>query len=278
MDLVIKNQSFDAERALYGSDGITLVECRIEGPADGESALKESRNIEVRNCYFDLRYPFWHDTNLKIVESVMTEKCRAPIWYSKNIEIRGTNLFGVKALRECSDVVIADSSIISPEFGWSVKHIKMHDTSVEGEYFMMRSEELDFEKVSLKGKYSFQYIKDAVFDNCEFDTKDAFWHATNVVVRNSVIKGEYLAWYCDNVTFINCVISGTQPFCYCRNLKLINCEMHEADLAFEKSEVEAEITTPVISIKNPTKGTIKVPSVGEIIMDDPEARGEIITG
>ena len=117
----------------------------------------------------------------------------------------------------------------------------------------------------LKGKYSFQYIEDSTFENCNFDTKDAFWHAKNVTVRNSVIKGEYLAWYCENVTFENCVISGTQPLCYCKGLKLINCEMHGADLAFEKSEVEADITTPVISIKNPAKGYIKVPAVDEII-------------
>ena len=46
----------------------------------------------------------------------------------------------------------------------------------------------------------------------------------------------------------------------------------------KKSDVEAEITTEVDSIKNPKSGTIKVPSVGEIIMDDPDAKGEIITG
>jgi hypothetical protein len=82
------------------------------------------------------------------------------------------------------------------------------------------------------------------------------------------VKGEYLAWYCENVTFENCIIIGTQPLCYCKNLKLINCEMHETDLAFEKSEVHATITTPMISIKNPLSGKIQVPAVGEIIMND----------
>ena len=53
---------------------------------------------------------------------------------------------------------------------------------------------------------------------------------------------------------------------------MINC-----DLSFEKSDVEAEITTEVDSIKNPKSGTIKVPNVGEIIMDDPNAKGIIKT-
>lgn len=47
------------------------------------------------------------------------------------------------------------------------------------------------------------------------------------------------------------------------------------DLAFERSEVEAEIISAVESIKNPRSGRITVPSVGEIMMDDPEAKGII---
>ncbi len=273
-----KNMEFDQERALYGTDGILVSGCRFDGPADGESALKESRNIRVEDCLFNLRYPFWHDENLKIDGCEMTPNCRAALWYTENVTIRNTKMHGIKALRECADVTVADSDIISPEFGWSVRGITMKNTSVESEYFMMRSERLDFDSVSLKGKYSFQYITDSVFENCRFDTKDAFWHARNVTVRNSVIKGEYLAWYCENVTFENCTIIGTQPLCYCKGLRLINCRMENADLCFEKSEVEADIVTPVDSIKNPRAGRITVPAVGELIMDDPEAKGEVIVG
>ena len=50
-----------------------------------------------------------------------------------------------------------------------------------------------------------------------------------------------------------------------------NCEMHGADLSFEKSEVEATVTTPVISIKNPSRGRIVIPSVGEMIRTDPDS-------
>ena len=142
---------------------------------------------------------------------------------------------------------------------------------------MMRSENLHFSNVKFKGKYSFQYISDAVFENCVFDTKDAFWHGKNITVKDSVVKGEYLAWYSEGLTLINCRIIGTQPFCYCKGLKLVNCEMIDTDLCFEKSEVDAVITTPVISIKNPLSGFIRVPSVEEIIMDDENAEGQIIT-
>ena len=274
--IVVQDQVFDQERALYGSDGIDVISCRFDGPADGESALKESRDIDVRNSFFNLRYPFWHDTDLRITSCEMTDKCRAALWYTKDAVITSSKLHGIKALRECSDIVIDDCSIISPEFGWSVNDMVMRNSSAESEYFMMRSSDLRFENVSLKGKYSFQYVTDAVIENCNFDTKDSFWHAKNVTIRNSVIRGEYLAWYCENVTFENCTISGTQPLCYCKGLKLINCRMENADLAFEKSEVEADLLSPVISIKNPYSGYIRVPEVSEIIRDDENAKAEII--
>lgn len=272
----IENKTFDRERALYGSKGIVLRNCNFDGPADGESALKESRDVSVSHCFFNLRYPFWHDHGLTIADSEMTDLCRAALWYSDKIDIVNTKLHGIKALRECSQVNLQGCDIISPEFGWFVREIKMTDSKAESEYFMMRSNKLTFGHVQLKGKYSFQYIEDSVFENCVFDTKDAFWHAKNVVVKNSVVKGEYLAWYCENVTFENCKIIGTQPLCYCKGLKLINCEMEDTDLCFERSEVEATLTAPVLSIKNPASGHIYVPAVGEIIRDDENAHGEVI--
>ncbi len=272
---VVEKQTLDEERALYGSKGIIINDCTFDGPADGESAVKEASDVQVNRCFFNLRYPFWHVHELAIHDSEMTALCRAALWYSDHVAVTGTKMHGIKAFRECSDVVIRDCDIASPEFGWSVRNIEMTDSVAESEYFMMRSEDMVFKNVTLKGKYSFQYIKNAVFENCNFDTKDAFWHGENVVVRNSVVKGEYLAWYANGLTFENCKIIGTQPLCYCKNLKLIDCEMIETDLCFEKSEVEARITTPVLSIKNPLSGAIVVPEAGEIIMDDENAKGEV---
>lgn len=272
---IIENKTFDEERALYGKQDLIVRQCSFDGPADGESAFKEGKNIEVGHCFFNLRYPFWHDTGLKIADSEMTELCRAALWYSTDIEITNTKFHGIKALRECRNVKINGCDVISPEFGWSVHNMEMKDCTVQSEYFMMRSDNLNFTKVNFTGKYSFQYIENSVFEDCVFDTKDAFWHAKNVTVRNSIVKGEYLAWYCENVTFENCRIIGTQPLCYCKGLKLINCEMVDTDLCFEKSDVEAEITTPVISIKNPMSGEIRVPAVGEIIQDDIGSHGKV---
>jgi len=265
--MIIENKTFDNERALYGSRGLMVKGCSFDGPADGESAFKECKDIVAEGCYFNLRYPFWHDSGLVIRNSEMTPLCRAALWYSENITVLDTKLHGIKALRECKDISIEGCDIVSPEFGWFSEDISIRDTSCESEYFMLRSKRLDMKNVRLKGKYSFQYIEDSVFTDCVFDTKDAFWHAKNVTVRDSVINGEYLAWYCENVTFINCRIRGTQPLCYCKGLKLVDCIMEDADLCFERSETEAALVSPVISIKDPLKGRIVLPYAEEIIID-----------
>lgn len=272
----ITGQAFDKERAFYGRCGIVLSDCRFDGPADGESALKECTDVAVQNCFCNLRYPFWHDHYITIENTELTPLCRAALWYSDHISVSDSRLHGIKALRECRDAALTGCDIVSPEFGWSVRNLRMEDCTAESEYFLMRSEQVFCSGLELRGKYSFQYVRGAELENCVLNTKDAFWHSENVTVRNSVVNGEYLAWYSDHLTLINCRITGTQPLCYCTNLRLINCELTGADLCFEKSEVEATLTAPVDSIKNPLRGTIAVPQLGELIRDDPASRGEVI--
>ena len=274
----IEGQTFAEERALYGSRELQVINCAFDGEEDGESALKESSDIVVQNTLCNLRYPFWHDHGLAILSCELTEKCRAALWYSEQISIHDSKLHGIKALRECRDVHIDRCEILSAEFGWSSEQVLMERSSAEGEYFMLRGRDLRFSDVTFRGKYSYQYVKNVTMENCVLDTKDAFWHAEDVTLRNCTVKGEYLAWYSKRLTMIDCKIIGTQPFCYCEDLKLINCEMIDADLAFEKSSVEAEITTPVVSIKNPTSGYICAPAVGELILDDPNAACELRIG
>ena len=69
---VIRNKSYDAERALYGSHDLLVKDCAFDGPADGESAFKECRNVEADRCFFNLRYPFWHDHGLTSIKNPLT--------------------------------------------------------------------------------------------------------------------------------------------------------------------------------------------------------------
>lgn len=270
----ILNQSFDAERALYELKDALVENCRFEGPADGESAMKETKGLTVRGCFFDLRYPLWHTTGTALDNCDMTANCRAALWYDRDVSIANCRLHGIKALRECEDCRVEDSNVISPEFGWKSRGISLKNTSVEGEYPFLDSRDLTLEKVRLKGKYSFQYVENMTITDSVLDTKDAFWHTKNVTVKDSVIKGEYLGWYSENLTLIRCKIIGTQPLCYCKNLVLEDCETEGCDLSFERSTVRATLLNPIVSVKNPLTGRICAPAIGEIILDEGFAEGE----
>ena len=268
MNQTIHSQRFDEERALYNLRNTLVKDCRFEGPADGESAFKEARNIAIKDCTFSLRYPLWHTEGFAMEGCSMDEKARAAIWYARDGQIDNCRLHGIKALRECTNVSIENSSIISPEFGWKSRDISLLNSSVEAEYLFLDSKNIRLDKVQMKGKYSFQYVENVEICNSYLDTKDAFWHAKNVTVRNSTVKGEYLAWFSQGLTLIDCHIIGTQPLCYCKDLKLINCTMEGTDLSFEYSDVEATVRGHIDSVKNPKSGTVTADSVGEIIMGD----------
>lgn len=264
----IIGQTYDEERALYSLRFAELEGCRFEGPADGESALKEARNIRLTDCHFSLRYPLWHVRGFALEKVSMDEKCRAPIWYAEQGIIQDSSLRGIKALRECGQVALNRCDIDSPEFGWKCRGITLENSKISGEYLFFDSRSVRLDHVRMQGKYSFQYMEDLTIRDSYLDTKDAFWHSKNVTVINSTVKGEYLAWFSQGLTLINCRIIGTQPLCYCRDLKLIDCTMEDTDLSFEYSEVEAEVKGHVISVKNPGSGHITVDSVGEVIMTD----------
>ena len=268
MNNLICNQQFDEERALYHLQNTTIQDCRFAGPADGESALKEARNVTLHNCDFSLRYPLWHVQGFQLENCRMDELTRAAIWYSDHGRIAGSVLGGIKALRECRQIQIDNSDIHSLEFGWKCNDIQLSNSKIHAEYLFFDSRDVTLENVRMSGKYSFQYMENLTIRNSYLDTKDAFWHSKNITVTGCTLKGEYLAWFSEGLTLIDCHIIGTQPFCYCKDLKLINCTMEGTDLSFEYSDVDADIRGHVDSVKNPRSGKITLDSVGEVIMTD----------
>ncbi len=264
----ILGRQFDEERSLYHLKDTDVIDCIFAGLADGESVLKEARNVKLENCSFSLRYPLWHVEKFHMHDSKMDELTRAPIWYCSQGRITDSDLTCIKALRECQDIHISDCTIDSEEFGWKCSGITITDSTIHAQYLFLDSRDVTLDKVKMTGKYSFQYMENLTIRNSILDTKDAFWHSKNVTVENCVVKGEYLGWFSEGLTLVNCKIIGTQPLCYCKNLRLENCTMEDTDLAFEYSDVEATILGHVDSIKNPRSGEITADSVGEILSGD----------
>ena len=274
--------TLDEERALYGIRHADVVNCTFEGPADGESALKEAADVAITGCHFRLRYPLWHVHGGTISACTLTETCRAALWYTEDMHIADSDLGGIKALRECDRMTLTNCTVQSAEFGWLCRDVTLTDCRTAGEYPFFMTRDLSFERVHLTGKYSFQYVENCTIQNSILDTKDAFWHAKNITVTDTTVRGEYLGWYSEGLTLIRCHIAGTQPLCYCKNLTLIDCTMEaDCDLAFENSEVNATVNGFVHSIKSPAAGRIEVDSVGEIVYERAPVDGtgcEIVVG
>lgn len=243
-----------------------------------EEMKKQMKQILKEKKLEYVKFGIKHAKGYELTNSNFDENTRAPIWYSHDGVIDSCKLNGLKLLRECTNTKVLNSEIDSREFGWKCSNIEMKNTNIISEYIFLDSKNVKLDNVKFQGKYSFQYMENLEISNSVLDTKDAFWHSKNVTVRDSIVKGEYLAWFSYGLTLINCKIIGTQPLCYCTNLKLINCEMEDTDLAFEYSDVDADIKGNVISIKNPKSGTITVDSVGEIITEDPvmECNGKVV--
>ena len=113
----IEGKTFDEERALYHLMNTRVERCTFAGPADGESALKETREVEVADCHFSLRYPLWRAKGFSLSSSVLDGGTRAPIWYASEGVIDGCTIEGVKCLRECGNIRVQNCRITSPEFG-----------------------------------------------------------------------------------------------------------------------------------------------------------------
>lgn len=265
---IYKNKIYDEERVLYGIENAEIESCRFDGPADGESALKETGNLKIKDCDFLLRYPLWHTKDSVVENCRMSETARAAMWYDRNVVIKKSQLGGIKAVRECDNTEIYDSEINSSEFGWFCRGLKITGCSLVSKYPFMKTSDLYIDNLTMEGKYSFQYVENAEIHNSKLDTKDAFWHGKNITVYDSIVKGEYLGWYSQNLTFVRCKIIGTQPLCYAKNLVLDSCEMIDCDLAFENSDVKATVKGSITSVKNPMSGHIIADSIEELIMDE----------
>jgi hypothetical protein len=271
--------TFDKERSLYLEKDLRVSHCTFSGPEDGESPLKEGRNLLVEDSSFDLRYPFWHDVSLTVDHCVLSEKSRAAFWYDSSVKVTASQLHGIKAFRESQNIALEDVDVISPEFMWRCQHLDLKRVHVVSEYPFFEDEDLNAHELTLEGKYSFQYVKGGTLEGCAFKTKDAFWHSENLTIKDSSIDGEYLGWYSKNLHLIRCHLKGTQPLCYCQGLVLEDCTMENADFAFEASEVTATVKGNILSVKNPRSGRIEAESIGEVIRSESPypVEAEIIT-
>ena len=264
----ISNQHLTGERALFKSRDLAVNNSIFD---EGESPLKESRNIEVTDSVFGWKYPLWYSSNVRVSGTAFLEMARAGIWYTNDVQITDSTYQAPKGLRKCHNVRLERVQMAhADETLWWNDGVELVDVTATGDYFCQGSRNVYAKNLQLTGNYGFDGCENVVIEDSRLLTKDCFWNCKNVTVRNSMIVGEYLAWNSKNVRLENCIIQSEQGLCYVEGLTLRNCKLIETDLAFEYcSDVDAEVVSPIVSVKNPYNGRIVAPSIGEVIFDDP---------
>nr|MCR4728475.1 DUF3737 family protein [Lachnospiraceae bacterium] len=236
--------------------------------ADGESPLKESADIELYGSSFKWKYPLWYAKNIKVKDTTFFEMARAGIWYTENISLEDCMIEAPKEFRRCDGVSLKNVSFSNAaETLWNCKNVGLKDVVAKGDYFAMNIENVKVDNLSLYGNYSFDGAKNVEVRNSKLLSKDAMWNSENVTIYDSYICGEYLGWNAKNLTLINCTVESLQGMCYIDNLVMKNCKLINTTLAFEYSSVEADITSKIDSVLNPSSGTITAESIGELILE-----------
>lgn len=281
------DQYFEGERPLFAETNATIEETTF---GKGESPLKESQNIKLRDSIFAWKYPLWYSRNIQVDHSILKTMARSGIWYTHGITIQNSSIQAPKSFRRSSGIELIDDHFSNAqETLWRCDDIKLTNIQVNGDYFGMNSSNIYVSHLNLIGNYVFDGGKNIEIHHSTFVSKDAFWNCENVTIYDSTISGEYLAWNTKNLTLINCAIESNQGLCYIDHLKMRNCRLLHTDLTFEYcSNVDAEISSSIMSIKNPLNGKIHARSVGKIILDptkinpgkttiitDDETRGEV---
>lgn len=271
MESYIK-EKFTGERALFQATDISIKDSIFE---DGESPLKEGRNISVSNSEFKWKYPFWYSCNIFLEDSILDKNARAAIWYTYNIKVKDTVIEAPKSFRRCEGIELFNVQIPdASETLWDCKNISMKNVKAKGEYFAKGCTNLEIDGFEIVGNYAFDGAKNLVMGNGKMETKDAFWNCENITVYDSYISGEYFGWNSKNVTLINCTVDSLQGMCYMENLVMKNCRLKNTNLAFEYSTIDVEVEGNIHSIKNPYSGKIKADHIGEIIFDNREMKKE----
>ena len=261
----VRQAYFKGERQLFAESDLYIEDTIF---AEGESPLKESKNIKLQGSMFQWKYPLWYSKNVVAEDCTWFEMGRAGVWYTDDLTVNHALIEAPKNFRRCHRLSLNHVSMPNAaETLWHCDGVTMDDVMAKGDYFAMNSQNMKISNFELVGNYSFDGAKNVEVHHAKMLSKDAFWNSENVTVYDSFISGEYLGWNAKNLTLINCTIESLQGMCYIENLVMKNCRLLNTTLAFEYSTVDVEVQGRVESILNPISGIIRADSIGELIME-----------
>ena len=275
----IKQELLTGERALFAAHDLEIYYTIFD---DGESPLKESRNIKLYGSMFKWKYPLWYSKDIYLEDCTLFNMARAGIWYTDNITVCDTAIEAPKLFRRTNNINLKNVDFINAEETlWNCRNVTADNVAVRGDYFAMNCAGMDINNLRLFGNYSFDGAKNVTIRNSRLLSKDAFWNSEGITVYDSFISGEYLGWNSKNLTLVNCTIESLQGMCYIDKLTMKNCRLINTTLAFEYSTVDAEICSKIDSVINPSGGIIRAEHIDRLIIENDKvdaSKTKIIAG
>ena len=164
---IIKDIFYEGERPLYASNKLRIENIKF---FPGESALKESSDIEAFDCTFMCKYPFWHNKNVLIENCLFTVYSRAAIWYSQNVKMVNSKVEAPKMFREIDGLHLKNVKLTdAAETCWNCRDIEFYDVEVKkGDYIFMNNNNIKIDGFKLQGSYSFQDAKNVEIRNASY--------------------------------------------------------------------------------------------------------------
>ena len=161
----IRQEFLTGERALFHGQDLAIYDTTF---ADGESPLKESRNIYLEGSLFQWKYPLWYSRDIRLKDCTLFEMARAGIWYTHNLEMENTLVEAPKNFRRATGLRLRHVNFPNAEETlWSCEDVTMEHVTARGDYFAMNSSDMKLSDFELVGNYSFDGVKNVEIDRSQ---------------------------------------------------------------------------------------------------------------
>ena len=157
MEKQIRQTYFEGERPLFGAEHLSIQDTIF---GEGESPLKESRDISLEGSIFQWKYPLWYSKNIAVKDGTWAEMARAGVRYTDDMTVERALIEAPKNFRRCRRLTLKEVALPNAlETLWHCTDVTLDHVMAKGDYFAMDCENMKIQDFQLAGNYSFDGAK-----------------------------------------------------------------------------------------------------------------------
>ncbi len=142
-DKELKGAYLTGERPLFHGKKLHIEQTIFN---DGESPLKESRDIVLENSSFQWKYPLWYCKHVDVKECTWFDMARAGVWYTDDISVRDSIVEAPKNFRRCRGVTLTNVNFPNAEETlWNCTDVNLSYVQAHGDYFAMNCKNMQLD-------------------------------------------------------------------------------------------------------------------------------------